>query len=138
MQKGGMDGVKMSMGYGGQFMEYIGPNGIAFAIVVDSMYDDRQRNKIYHPDGGVAESYRYDIMDVGTTEGEPNIQKLYANGQSDIWGYEAGLRSPWHPDGKMTQMSHATDGYVMHRATQCGAAVYDPSRTKSLIPSILS
>lgn len=135
--KGGMDGVQMPLGYGGQFMEYKGPNGIIFSIVVDTMYDDRERNKVLHPDGGVAESYRYDIMDVGTTDGVPNIQKFYANGYSDIWGYEAGLRSPWHPDGKMTQMSHAEDSYKMHRATQCGVAVYDPSRTKSLIPNIL-
>lgn len=29
-------------------------------LEVDPMYDDKVRNKILHPDGGVAESYRYE------------------------------------------------------------------------------
>jgi len=136
-QNGGMKGVKLALGYGGQFLDYMGPNGIRFSIMVDSMYDNRTRNKILHPDGGVAESYRYDIMDIGTTNGEPNIQKVYVKGSENIWGYEPGLRDPFSPEGKMSIMAHATDGYTIHRASQCGAIVYDPSRTKSLIPNIL-
>jgi len=127
----------LALGYGGQFLDYMGPNGIRFSIMVDSMYDNRTRNKILHPDGGVAESYRYDIMDIGTTNGEPNIQKVYVKGSENIWGYEPGLRDPFSPEGKMSIMAHATDGYTIHRASQCGAIVYDPSRTKSLIPNIL-
>ncbi len=134
---GGMKGVKMAYGYGGQFLEYVGPNGVKFSIEVDSMYDDRERNKILHPDGGVAESYRYDIMDIGTTNGEPNIQKMSVKGEQDIWGYMTGMRDPFSPEGKMTVMSHKTDGYYITRACTVGAAVYDPSRTKSLIPNIL-
>ena len=134
---GGMKGVSMAYGYGGQYLEYMGPNGVKFSIEVDSMYDDRERNKILHPDGGVAESYRYDIMDIGTTNGEPNIQKMYVKGEENIWGYMTGMRDPFSPEGKMTVMSHKTDGYYITRACTVGAAVYDPSRTKSLIPNIL-
>lgn len=134
---GGMAGVSMAYGYGGQFLDYRGPNGIRFSVVVDSMYDDRVRNKILHPDGGVAESYRYDIMDVGTNDGNPNIQKFYTKNSADIWGYEGGLRNPYSASGAVTQMSHATDGYTVHRGCQVAAVVYDPSRTKSLIPNIL-
>ncbi len=136
-EKGGMSGVSGAMGYKGQFLEYSGPNGIKFSLVVDSMYDDRERNKILHPDGGVAESYRYDIMDVGTTKGVPNIQKFYTGNSEDIWGYEGGFRNPFDPTGKMTMMSHSADGYTVHRGCQVGVAVFDPSRTKSLIPNIL-
>jgi len=136
-ENGGMAGVKMAYGYGGQFLDYMGPNGIRFSISVDSMYDDRERNKILHPNGGVAESYRYDIMDIGTTNGEPNIQKFYVKNSDNIYGYEPGLRDPYSPTGKMSQMSHSTDGYTVHRGCQVGVAVYDPSRTKSLIPNIL-
>ena len=84
---GGINGssVKLPLGYGGQFIEYMGPQGIQVNLSIDSLYDDRERNKVYHPDGGVAESYRYDILDVGTTDGEPNIRKVYVKGQEDIW-----------------------------------------------------
>jgi hypothetical protein len=138
-ENGGMKGVQGAMGYRGQFLEYVGPQGIKFSISVDSMYDDRERNKILHPDGGVAESYRYDIMDIGTNGGIPNVQKFYVEGSEDIWGYQPGLRDPFSPTGAKNRiMAHATDGYTVHRGTQCGVAVYDPSRTKSLIPSILA
>lgn len=134
------NGVQMPLGYGGQFVEYLGPNGVKVTLMVDSMYDDRERNKLYHPDGGVAESYRYDIMDIGTTNGEPNIQKFYVNGSEDIMGYIPGLRNPFSPVGErnMNMMAMSTDGYSVHRASVCGVAVYDPSRTASLIPSILA
>ena len=138
MYKTSAEGVKMAYGYGGQFTEYMGPQGIKVTLSVDSIYDDRERNKILHPDGGVAESYRYDILDVGTSDGEPNIRKVYVKGQEDIWGYEAGLRHPFSRNGEMNVMSNATDGYTVHRATICGAMVKDPSRTASLIPSILA
>jgi hypothetical protein len=134
---GGMKGVSLSLGYGGQFLEYMGPNGVKFSLEVDSMYDDRERNKILHPKGGVAESYRYDIMDIGTTNGEPNVQKFYVKDSENIWGYMTGMRDPFSPTGAMTVMSHRTDGYMITRACQFGVAVFDPSRTKSLIPNIL-
>jgi hypothetical protein len=136
-EKGGMAGAQMGMGWGGQFLEYIGPNGIKFTISVNSMYDDRERNKIMHPNGGVAESYRYDIFDIGTTNGVPNVQKFYAKGSEDIWGYQPGLRDPFSPEGKPSIMSHTNDGWTMHRACEVGTAVYDPTRTKSLLPNIL-
>jgi hypothetical protein len=130
---------RMAYGYGGQFVEYIGPNNVEVSLSVDSMYSDRERNKIYHPDGGVAEAYRYDILDIGTSEGEPNIQKVYAKGQEDIWGYEPGLRDPFSPTGQRSRiMANSTDGYTIHRACVFGAMVKDPSRTASMIPSILS
>lgn len=132
-------GVKMGYGYGGQFVEYIGPQGIEVSLMVNSMYDDRERNKIYHPDGGVAESYRYDILDVGTSDGEPNIQKVLPKNGAEMFGYIPGLRDPFQLGGKSPRiMAHATDGYQIHRGAVCGAMVKDPSRTASLIPSILA
>jgi hypothetical protein len=134
---GGHEGVKMGYGYGGQFVEYMGPQGIKVSLSIDSMYDDRERNKIYHPDGGVAESYRYDILDVGTTDGEPNIRKVYVKGQENFMGYEPGLRNPFSRSGERNIMANSTDGYTIHRGSICGAMVKDPSRTASLIPNIL-
>ncbi len=131
--------TSLGLGYGGQFLRYIGPMGIEVSVSVDSLYSDRERNKIYHPDGGVAESYRYDILDVGTSGGEANIQKVMAKGQEDIWGYEPGLRDPYSPTGgRMKFMANAVDGYTVHRACVFGAMVVDPSRTASFIPNILA
>ena len=130
-------GAKKGYGYGGQFIEYMGPQGIEVSLSIDSMYDDRERNKILHPDGGVAESYRYDIMDVGTSDGEPNIRKVYVKGQEDFMGYIPGLRHPFSRGGERNIMATSTDGYSYHRGTICGAMVKDPSRTASLIPNIL-
>lgn len=135
---GGQSGVKMPYGYGGQFIEYMGPQGIKVNLSVDSLYDDRERNKIYHPDGGVAESYRYDILDVGTSDGEPNIRKVYVRGGENGMGYEPGLRHPFSRGGERNIMAHSTDGYTVHKWSMCGAMVKDPSRTAQIIPSILA
>src|SRR5574344_365480 len=59
---------------GFQFVEYLAPMGITLKIDVDQYYDDPVRNKIQHPNGGPAFSYRYDIMEIGSPE-QPNIQK---------------------------------------------------------------
>ena len=43
---------------GFQFVEYKAPNGVRVKIDVDPFYDDPVRNKVLHPEGGVAQSYR--------------------------------------------------------------------------------
>ena len=135
--KGSAKGIGMPLGYGGQFTEYMGPQGIKVTVRVDSLYDDRERNKEYHPDGGVAESYRYDIFDIGTTEGEANISKVYMKGFEDIMGYQTGLRNPWSPNGEKNIMTTSTDGYTVHRMCMGGVMVKDPSKCATLIPNIL-
>ena len=75
---------------GFQFVEYMAPNGVRVKIEVDPFYDDPVRNKIRHPQGGVAMSYRFDIMDLGTTE-QTNIFKCGVKGQSEFRGYQWGL-----------------------------------------------
>lgn len=124
---------------GGQFVEYLAPNNIRVTIEVDPMYDDKVRNKVKHPKGGVAESYRYDILDIGTIDGEPNIQKAMVRGVEDIRAWEHGLRNPFTAAPSTETIANAVDGSVYHRACMgFGAIVRDPSRTASLIPDILS
>jgi len=134
---GGSD-FKMGMGYGGQFIEYVGPNGIKVTLSVDSFYDNRDRNKLYHPDGGVAESYRYDIMDIGTTDGQPNIQKVAIKGTPIVHKYVAGLRNPFAPDGAMSAVGNAVDAWEEHKMFIGGILLRDPSKTASFIPNILA
>lgn len=75
---------------GFQFVEYKAPNGVRVKIDVDPFYDDPVRNKILHPNGGVAFSYRYDIMYIGTMD-QPNIFKCKIKGANEYRGYQWGL-----------------------------------------------
>lgn len=126
-------GVEMGKGYGGQFVEYRGPNGIVVGFDVDTMYDDRVRNKVYHPDGGVTESYRYDVFDIGTVEGEPNTRKVTTKDGEYIMGLEPGLRNPYSPGADRNIMSTAVDGWTEHRACYISGMIKDPSKSASLI-----
>ena len=56
----------MSAGF--QFVEYRAPMGITLKVNVNPMYDDPVRNKILHPLGSFAESYRFDLYDIGNPE----------------------------------------------------------------------
>lgn len=127
-----------AMTYRGQFLEFIGPQGIKVSVMHDPIKDDLERNKIMHPSGGPAESYVYDVLDVGTSDGEPNIRKVYAKGQENIIGYELGLRNPFSLDNKVNIMSNATDGYTYHRGFIGGAMVKDPTRCVIIKPQILA
>ena len=76
---------------GFQFVEFQAPNGVKVKVEVDPYYDDPVRNKIQHPNGGPAFSYRYDIFDIGTMD-QPNIFKCAVKGQEgDFTSYEWGL-----------------------------------------------
>ena len=79
-----------SLSAGFQFVEYKAPNGVRVKIDVDPFYDDPVRNKILHPNGGVAFSYRYDIMYIGTMD-QPNIFKCKIKGDNEYRGYQWGL-----------------------------------------------
>lgn len=75
---------------GFQFVEYLAPNNVRVKIDVDPYYDDPVRNKVMHPLGGVAMSYRYDIMYIGTMD-QPNIFKCKIKGDDEYRGYQWGL-----------------------------------------------
>lgn len=81
-----------SLAAGYQFTEWRAPMGVTVKVEVDPLYDDPVRNKIQHPMGGVAESYRYDILYIGTMD-QPNIQLARIKGPmgDDIKGYQWGL-----------------------------------------------
>lgn len=127
------------LGYRGQFIEYWGPQGIRVTLAHEPLKDDPIMNIIQHPNGGPAESYVYDIMDIGTSNGEPNIQKVMQKGMENIIGYEAGLRNPFFPGGGANNMmSTSVDGYKYHRMFIGGVMVKDPTRCMILKPSILA
>lgn len=125
-----------SLSAGFQFVEFKAPNGVRVKLDVDPFYDDPVRNKILHPEGGPAFSYRYDIMYMGTMD-QPNIFKCTIKGQPELRGYQWGLRNPFTGQISNMNMSYDEDSAVIHRMANLGICVLDPTRTLSIIPSIL-
>ncbi len=121
---------------GFQFVEYKAPNGVRVKIDIDPYYDDPVRNKIQHPNGGPAFSYRYDIMYIGTMD-QPNIFKCKIKGQDEFRGYQWGLRNPYTGQMGNPYMSFDEDSAIYHRMATFGICVLDPTRTMSIIPAIL-
>lgn len=128
-------GVQMAQGYGGQFVEFNFNNNIKLNVSVMQMYDSKDRNKDRHPDGGVTESYRYDVWDIGTNNGQANIQLVAQEGmESEIHGYIAGLRDPYSPiGGRVKNMQSSKDGWEEHKYWQGGVMVVDPTRTTHFV-----
>ena len=123
---------------GFQFVEYMAPNGVRVKIEVSPFYDDPIRNKIEHPLGGPAFSYRYDIMDIGSMD-QPNIFKCTVKGEPEYRGYQWGpFRNPFTGQTNNPYASFDEDAAVIHKLAKFGVCVLDPTRTMSLIPAILA
>lgn len=122
---------------GFQFVEYMAPNGITLKLEVDPYYDDPVRNKIQHPLGGPAFSYRYDIMDIGTMD-QPNIFKCTVKDEPEYRGYQWGpFRNPFTGEANNPYASFDEDAAVIHKYATFGVCVLDPTRTMSIIPAVL-
>ena len=122
---------------GFQFVEYMAPNGVILKIEVDPYYDDPVRNKIQHPLGGPAFSYRYDIMDIGTMD-QPNIFKCTVKDEPEYRGYQWGpFRNPFTGEANNPYASFDEDAAVIHKYATFGVCVLDPTRTMSIIPAVL-
>ena len=119
-----------------QFTKYIAPNGIEVSVKIDPMKDDPVRNKITHPNGGVAESYTFDIFDMGTAE-QANIFKCQLKGKPEYYGFMSGMRNPYNGSYNNPYMSYEDDKASMHRMATLGVCILDPTRTMRLVPSLL-
>ena len=119
-----------------QVTEWIAPNGVEVKLDVDPFYDDKVRNKVLHPEGGVAFSYRFDIWYIGSMD-QPNIQKTGIKNQPELRGYQWGLRNPFTGQLNNFNMSYDEDSAVIHKQATFGTLVLDPTRTAHIIPSIL-
>ncbi len=125
-----------------QFVKLADINGLRFEFMHIPQYDDDVRNKIYHPDGGLAESHRFTIMDYGTSKGQPNIQLVRIKGQNEVFRYIPGLRDPYSAGGmgstSPTMAATPVDGYEIHKADWCGIMVRNPMRMAEWRPNILA
>jgi len=138
VQKVSSDMHSNALSAGFQFTEWLAPNGVRVKVEVDSMYDDKTRNKILHPSGGVAESYRYDILYTGmVNEGEANIQRV-EHSDGEFRGYSSGFRNPFTGERNIQYMGTMEDSAVFTRYVSTGASVIDSSKTATLLPTALA
>ena len=120
-----------------QVTKWISANGLEVTIMVDSSKDDLQTNKIMHPMGGTAESYRFDIF-YASDEEQPNVQKCVVKGQPEFRGYQWGpFYNPFTGEANNMSASFDEDAAVVHYKATLGIVIYDPTRCISLIPAIL-
>lgn len=120
-----------------QITKWISSNGLEATIMIDSSKDDLQTNKIMHPLGGPAESYRFDIF-YASDEEQPNVQKCMVKGQPELRGYQWGpFANPFTGEMNNASASFDEDAAVVHYKATLGLVIYDPTRCTSLIPAIL-
>jgi hypothetical protein len=124
----------------GQVMGIALINGIEFSFVLDPSKDDERRNKLYHPLGGLASSYEYEIMGFGSSDEKPNMQIVRRENETPIWGVEEGMRG-FMPAGKSFNspkfLSSAVDASTIHYFDPgVGAVVWNPTRVIRYYPEI--
>ena len=120
-----------------QVTKWIASNGVEVTLMIDASKDDVQTNKIMHPMGGPAESYRFDIF-YAADEDQPNVQKCVVKSEPERRGYQWGpFYNPFTGEANNSSASYDEDSAVVHYKATLGVVVYDPTRCISLIPAIL-
>jgi hypothetical protein len=120
-----------------QVTRWLSANGLEVTVMIDSSKDDMQTNKIMHPLGGTAESYRFDIF-YAADEEQPNVQKCTVKGMPELRGYQWGpFSNPFTGETNNSSASYDEDSAVVHYKATLGLVIYDPTRCISLIPAIL-
>jgi hypothetical protein len=120
---------------GGQYKQFLGPQGIKITVAHMPQYDDAVLHRMEHPDGGYTENYRMTIFNIGTTNGEPNIQKVAPKGRSEIKWYVPGSTTPFGPQNGGMGAS-PVDGYEMYCQATQGIMLKNPLSACELIPDI--
>jgi hypothetical protein len=129
-----ISGSGQNLVFGGQYREYLGPQGIRFTLVHLPEYDNPVSNRLQHPDGGPVESYRYTILNFGTHKGKKNIRRVYPKGRKELMWHIAGSTSPLGPNMSFSKGSaSAVDGYELHCMANQGLLIENPMSCAELI-----
>ena len=126
----------------GQIVGFASLNGVKVKFMHAPFKDDPIRNKLMYNSGigGRVGSHEFDILDFGTTNGRPNIQRVELEGQPDIYAVIAGLRSNFTGTGSEKSpvaVNTATDMDELHFMGWQGSIIWNPTKVIRLIPSIL-
>lgn len=127
-------GSGQNLGFGGQYVEYRGPQGIKFTLAHLPEYDNVVTNRTLHPDGFPTESYRYTILNFGTNKGKSNIRRVYPKGRKENMWHIAGSTSPYGPNVSFkSSAASAVDGYELHCMANQGILIENPMSCAEMI-----
>ncbi len=124
-----------NLGFQGQYRQFRGYNGIKVTIMHMPEYDDPVDNRLPHPDGGFTENYRMTIFNIGTSNGEPNVQKMGVSGRTDMKWYIPGSTTPFGPQKNGLGASQV-DGYEIKYLTCASIKLNNPLSAAEIIPAI--
>lgn len=134
-------GTGNSLRFGGQYTAVGFVNGIEVTLMKLPFLDDPTLNTAQHPDGGLVSSYEMLIMDIGTSNGKPNIEKVVVKGSEvDAYGYVPGLRDPFSPNGsagRPKMAAHLKDGYDVGCMHISGIKVNNPTKIARILPNFV-
>lgn len=125
---------------GGQYVAMGFVNGIEVELRYMPLLDDPNVNTERHPDGGLVSSYEMIIMDIGTTNGKPNAERVCVKGNEEFWGYIPGMRDPFTPynkTGAPRQIVMAKDGYDVHKMYIGGMKINNPTKIARILPNFV-
>ncbi len=134
-------GTGNDLRFGGQYKAIGFVNGIEVTLMKLPFLDDPTLNTAQHPDGGLVSSYEMLIMDIGTTKGKPNIEKVVVKGsENDVYAYVPGLRDPFSPNGTSSSPKMAAnlkDGYQVGGMHISGLKVNNPTKIARILPNFV-
>lgn len=116
-------------------------NGISLTVKEFDPYDDPVRNggNLHPVSGKPVESYRFTILDFGTTANrKPNIRKVAKKDSDNAMWYVAGSTTPFGEVAKSMNVmrSSTVDGYEVHRLAEVGIQMENPLAAGELIFNI--
>lgn len=129
-------GPREKLGFGFSFKRYFSPAGFTIDFMYDPMLDDQDRTPLPHPQGGMARSREFHIMDMGTTKGVDNVELHYVKDMKDSFGIVSGFRDPYSKDLKVKQMATPKDAWSEHRMTQFMVVIKNPKNTMIYRPNV--
>lgn len=131
-------GTGNNLHFGGQYTSVGFVNGIEVTLMKLPFLDDPTLNTDVHPDGGLVSSYEMLIMDIGTTNGKPNIEKVVVKGNEEMTSYVPGMRDPFTPYNKVSTPRMAAtlkDGYSVGKMYIGGIKVNNPTKIARILPN---
>lgn len=131
-----VSGSGQELSLGGQFITYRWLNNMEITVKHLPLFDDVIHNRKLHPiSGRPLESYKFLILDIGTRDGEANIQKVVRKDREMVMWHTGGSVAPGtgHAKSISTLRSNAKDGYAVHFLAEQGIMIKDPTTSGLLI-----
>lgn len=128
-------GSGQDLRFQGQYKSYWGPQGIKWTFVNMPEYNNAVHNRQQFKNA-YSENYRMTIFNVGSKNGEANIQKVMPKNSDKKW-YIPGSVNPTGPQtGGMG--ASPVDGYEYYRRITHGIQLRDPLSACEIIPYIVN